>query len=110
MRATLLCCVALFLATMPVCGQAVINEIRIDQTGTDNDEYFELVGAPGTDLSALTYIVIGDGAALAGSGVVETVVSLAGQSIPASGYFVCAEATVASPQPCRRSPIAPAFR
>jgi hypothetical protein len=93
MRATLLCCVALFVAAMPVCGQAVINEIRIDQTGTDNDEYFELFGAPATDLSALTYVVIGDGAVLLGSGVVESVTSLAGQSIPASGYFVVAEPT-----------------
>ncbi|MFM1822804.1 MAG: Leukotoxin [Planctomycetota bacterium] len=69
----------------------VINEIRIDQTGTDNDEYFELKGGPGTDLSDLTYIVIGDGTG--GSGVVEAVVPLTGQVIGGTGYFVVAEPT-----------------
>ena len=38
-----------------------INEIRIDQPGTDNDEYFELLGEPNASLDGLTYIVIGDG-------------------------------------------------
>ncbi len=32
----------------------VINEVRVDQTGTDNDEYFELAGAPGASLAGLT--------------------------------------------------------
>ena len=35
-----------------------INEIRIDQSGSDNDEYFEIVGPEGTDLNGFTYIVI----------------------------------------------------
>ena len=71
----------------------VINEIRIDQTGADNDEYFELKGAPGTDLSDLTYIVIGDFGATSPSGGIETVVSLAGQVIGGTGLFVVAEST-----------------
>jgi hypothetical protein len=71
----------------------IINEIRIDQTGTDNDEYFELKGVPGTSLDSLTYIVIGDGSASAGSGVIEAVVSLAGQSIDFTGYFLTAKST-----------------
>ena len=41
-------------------GDVIINEIRIDQPGSDVDEYFELAGAPGTSLDGLTYIVIGD--------------------------------------------------
>jgi hypothetical protein len=71
----------------------VINEIRIDQPSTDNDEYFELAGPPGASLAGLTYLVIGDGAAAAGSGVIEVVVDLTGQTIPASGFFVAAEGT-----------------
>ncbi|MFC1910664.1 GEVED domain-containing protein [Chloroflexota bacterium] len=69
----------------------LINEIRVDQTGTDNDEYFELAGTPSESLNGLTYLVIGDGTG--GSGVIEEVVSLTGQTIPASGYFVVAEST-----------------
>ena len=62
-------------------GEAVtISEIRIDQPSTDNDEYFELAGAAGTSMNGLTYLVIGDGTG--GSGVIEAVVDLTGQSIP----------------------------
>lgn len=79
----------------PVCkgepAPIVISEVRIDQTGDDNDEYFELSGQPGASLDDLTYIVIGDGAAAAGSGVVETAVPLTGFSINASGLFLVAE-------------------
>ena len=67
----------------------LISEIRIDQPGTDIDEYFELSGSPGIPLNGLTYLVIGD--LSSGSGVIEAVVDLTGQSIPISGYFVAAE-------------------
>lgn len=72
------------------CGLG-INEIRIDQSGSDNDEYFELSGTAGDSLDGMSYIVIGDGAA--GSGVIESVTDLDGSSVPLSGYFVAAEAT-----------------
>ncbi|MDW7693362.1 lamin tail domain-containing protein [Flammeovirgaceae bacterium SG7u.111] len=68
-----------------------INEIRVDQPSSDDDEYFELAGAANTSLDELTYLVIGDGPG--GSGTIENVTSLAGQSIDSSGYFVAAEAT-----------------
>ncbi len=64
----------------------VINEIRIDQPSTDNDEYMEIAGPAGTSLDGMTYIVIGDGAA--GSGVIEFVQPLTGQTIPSDGFFV----------------------
>ena len=70
---------------------ASLSEIRIDQPSTDNDEYVELAGMPGASLDGVSLVVIGDGAA--GSGVVEGVVDLSGQSIGASGFFVAAEAT-----------------
>jgi len=75
------------------CGSAPtirLNEIRTDQPGGDPDEFFELVGPPGTSLDGFTYIVIGDGSGA--SGVVETVIDLTGQSINGSGYFVAAGA------------------
>lgn len=72
----------------------LINELRIDQTGADNDEYFELSGAPGTSLDGVFYVVIGDGAPAAGSGIIETVVDLSGFEINANGLFVVAESTL----------------
>ena len=68
-----------------------ISEFRVDQGGSDNDEYFELVGTPGASLDGLHYITIGDGAGA--SGVVEAVVDLNGLSIPADGYFLAVEPT-----------------
>ncbi|MCB9864428.1 MAG: lamin tail domain-containing protein, partial [Phycisphaerales bacterium] len=73
----------------PDYSSLVINEIRIDQPGTDNDEYFELKGTPGLSLDGLTYIVIGD----AGSGTIEAVVPLDGHQIQADGLFLVAEGT-----------------
>ena len=72
-------------------GVAQINEYRIDQPSTDNDEYFELSGEPGTSLDGLWFISIGDGSG--GSGVVETAFDLTGNTIGSSGYFVAAEDT-----------------
>ncbi|MFT7676349.1 MAG: hypothetical protein ACI8QC_000319 [Planctomycetota bacterium] len=69
----------------------LINEIRIDQGGSDNDEYAEIMAGPGTNLTGLTYIVIGDGAT--GPGSFDNVTSLDGFIVPASGIFVMAEAT-----------------
>ncbi|MEM1447680.1 MAG: hypothetical protein AAF957_06165 [Planctomycetota bacterium] len=71
----------------------IINEIRIDQPGTDNDEYFELFSVPsGATLDGLTYLVIGDGAG--GSGTIEAVVDLTGTSTNAAGLLLAGEATL----------------
>lgn len=70
----------------------LINEIRIDQPGSDNDEYFELLGGPpNASLNDLTYLVIGDGASA--SGTIEAVVPLTGQTLNAQGLFLANEAT-----------------
>jgi len=71
--------------------QILISELRIDQGQDDTDEYFELSGPVAASLDDLTYIVIGDGSG--GSGVVEAIVSLAGQSIAGDGLFLAAEST-----------------
>jgi hypothetical protein len=76
-----------------------INEIRIDQGGGDNSEYFELTGAPGESLDGLTLIVMGDVSSSAGvvpgdqSGRIESVTDLSGQTIPDDGFFLAAEDT-----------------
>ncbi|MBX2846809.1 MAG: ExeM/NucH family extracellular endonuclease [Acidiferrobacterales bacterium] len=68
-----------------------INEIRIDQSSTDNDEYFELSGLPSASLDGLSYVVIGDGGGA--SGTIEAIVDLTGQSLDANGLFTAAEST-----------------
>jgi len=72
----------------------VINEIRIDQSGADNSEYFELAGLAGESLAGLSYLVIGD----SGSdsfGVLESVTDLSGYAIAADGFFLAAESSFA---------------
>ena len=78
------------LALIPVIAAAVtINEVRIDQPGSDYNEYFELLGTPGESLDGLTYIVIGDGTTA--SGTIESVTDLTGFVIPADGHFLAVE-------------------
>jgi len=72
----------------------VINELRIDQPSTDNDEYFELLGEPGTSLDGVWYIVIGDASGDGDGGGVEAAIDLSGNVIPADGLFVVAEETI----------------
>ncbi len=72
-------------------GSIQINEIRIDQPGGDDDEYFELSGPPGASLDGLTYLVIGDGTG--GSGVIESVLDLTGLTLDGAGRLVVAEGT-----------------
>lgn len=84
-------CVCMSLALYaPLAWAVQISEIRIDQPSADDDEYVELTGAPGEDLSRMTYLVIGDG--VGGSGVVENVTNLT-SSVNANGFYVVAEST-----------------
>ncbi len=87
------CALTVLLALFCCAAHAIqINEIRIDQPGTDLDEYFELIGEPGESLDGLSYLVIGDGAS-GGSGVIEVEISLDDLSIPDDGFFLAAEQT-----------------
>jgi hypothetical protein len=70
-------------------GDIVISEIRIDQVGIDIDEFVEIKGPPGTSLSGMTYIVIGDSSA--GTGGFDESFDLSSMTIPSSGYLVIAE-------------------
>jgi len=82
----------LLLLTSGVIHAASINEVRIDQTSNDDDEYVELLGLDGESLNNLTYIVIGDGSA-GDSGIIESVSSLSGNSIGSDGLFLIAESS-----------------
>jgi hypothetical protein len=75
----------------PGASNVIINEIRADQNGGDDDEYIELATDAGipVSLDGLTYVVIGDGGAL--SGTIEEVIDLTGNVIPADGYFLIVE-------------------
>ncbi|MBX3374206.1 MAG: CHRD domain-containing protein [Phycisphaeraceae bacterium] len=74
-----------------------INEIRIDEPSTDNSEYFEILGPASTPLTALHYLVIGDGSSGLASGVIEAVVPLGAMSTDAGGLVAVAESTMAVP-------------
>ncbi len=83
---------ALSMATSVATAQAVqINEIRIDQPSSDNDEYFELSGAPNEPLNGISYAVIGDGAG--GDGSLDAAISLDGLSLNAQGLLLVTENT-----------------
>lgn len=71
-------------------GDVRINEIRTDEPGADINEYFELFGDAGTSLAGLTYIVLGDGTAAQGTGVIEFALPLDGFALDSNGYFVVA--------------------
>jgi hypothetical protein len=83
---------ALALAATVTAQDPRINEVRIDQPSTDNDEYFELAGTPDAPLTGISYIVIGDDST-AGSGYVEEWVILSPYTMGPTGYFVAAENT-----------------
>lgn len=80
-------------------GTICINEVRIDQPGADNDEYVELKGPPGASLDGLWFVVIGDGTAAQGSGVIEVFVNLAGKTIPLDGYLLIGESSMTAATP-----------
>jgi len=70
----------------------LLNEVRINQPGTDDDEFFELFSATAdVSLNRMTLIVLGDSAD--GSGVVEAVVNLDGQTMDGN-FFLAGESTM----------------
>lgn len=73
-------------AAVPASAQIRFNEIRIDQTSTDTDEYIELRGPASTSLAGHAVIIVGDGGT-AGCGSIEAVIDLSTYSIQADGFF-----------------------
>lgn len=81
------------LMVLPVTAQTSINEIRIDQPDTDDDEYVELYRAGGGSLAGHHYLVLGDDA-VGSSGVIEVAIDLSLQTIPVDGFFLIGEGTL----------------
>jgi hypothetical protein len=80
-----------------------LNEIRIDQPGDDVDEYFELTGPASAGLDDVWLIVVGDGSG--GSGTIEHVTDLSGQSTDASGRFTVGESSLSLGVPDMTEPL-----
>lgn len=80
---------ALFI-TLPAAADIVINEIRRDQAGADDDEYIEFYidGSLSAAIGDYTLLVLGDGGA--GSGVIEEVSDFGalGVTSTADGSFI----------------------
>ncbi len=68
-----------------------INELQVSTTGADWD-FFELQGLAGKDLSDLTFLVIKSDNSPTSRGTIDQAISLSGQSIPADGFWVAADA------------------
>jgi len=68
-------------------AQVRLSEIGLNPPGTDQgQEFIELIGTAGLDLTGLTLLIIeGDGAA---SGVVDQAISLSGFSLGSNGLFL----------------------
>ncbi len=81
--------------TSALCNNAqalVINEIRIDQTGSDHDEFFELAGQANQSLEGVSYLVLGDSNS-DNSGIIESATDLSGLSLDQQGLFLAAESS-----------------
>jgi hypothetical protein len=79
------------LATLALASSAFaqirMNEIRLDQTGTDVDEYIELSGPAGASLAGYALLIIGDTGSAGTCGVLEEVFDLSPYSIQADGFL-----------------------
>jgi hypothetical protein len=66
----------------------VINEVLASHTGTDNTEFIELYGAPGTILAGLSLIIV-EGDAIASQGAIDQRIDFgAGDVIGANRFFL----------------------
>jgi hypothetical protein len=87
-KALLLSACATFVLALPMSADALrLNEIRIDNTGTDSDEYIELQGTPGQSLSGYFVVGIGDASGSGLGGGIDMVLDLSPYSIQADGYL-----------------------
>jgi hypothetical protein len=71
-----------------------INEVRLDQTGNDADQYIEITGPANASLDGLTYIVIGDEVQTKvpdAQGRIQNAISLDGVNLGPDGVAVIAK-------------------
>jgi hypothetical protein len=69
-----------------------ITELRVDQQGTDTDEYVEIAGRAGASLAGVWFLAIGDSGSDPG-GVVEAAIDLSAWTLGANGLLVAHEAS-----------------
>ncbi len=85
----------LFAASIAQGQDVRLNEIYASMSGTDFDEYIELIGTPGTSLD--NFLVCTVEGQLPVAGDLDRVWDLTGTTIPASGYFVMSNTGSAIP-------------
>ncbi len=69
-----------------------LNEIYVSHTGTDTNEFIELIGTPNASLTGYVVCVVeGDGG---GQGTLDDAIDLTGMSLDANGYFVLGTTSV----------------
>ena len=81
---------AVSFASFPTFSQAavVLNELRVDQSGADDDEYVELYSSIGMSLDGISFVILQD------NGVIDGLVDLAGQVIGANDPFLIGETAI----------------
>lgn len=88
MRLSFTLAASALLATTALAGDPIlINEVDADTTGTDVEEFFELVGPGNASLDDF-FVVLYNGSDSSPVDEEYSVIDLDGQTIPADGYFV----------------------
>jgi len=77
------------LASRPV----VINELRLNQPGADDDEFFELAGDPGASLDGLTFLIV---SGEFNPGAIDFALDLTGEVVAADGLFAYGDSTLST--------------
>lgn len=72
-----------------------LSEIRVDQSGADTDEYFEVFGRAGASMAGIWFLAIGDSGTDPG-GIVEAAIDLSAWSLGSNGRLVAHEASFGS--------------
>ncbi|MFQ5490521.1 MAG: PEP-CTERM sorting domain-containing protein [Phycisphaerae bacterium] len=87
---------ALMLLAVPASAATWLNEIYASHSGTDDQEFIELIGDPGLfgDLSVV--VIEGDSSSSTGMGIVDRVWDLSAETMPTDGYFVLGDTAVAN--------------
>jgi hypothetical protein len=86
---------ALFCVFASPASAVSLNEVVVNDGGTDNREFVEICGNPGESLVGYTVVVI-EGE-IPQSGVIDVAIALTGV-VPASGYYVLGHAAVTPDQ------------
>ncbi len=69
----------------------VINEVRVNQSGANDDEFFEIAGAPNASLAGLSFIILSNEF---NPGQVDFALDLSAFTIQADGLFAFGDATL----------------